>query len=104
MNGKQCAFMASLARKPSEHKDAKNAENIPVAFLDKTLCASPNCINECGRKMTDSERGALAVWGALMNPSNDPHVIVPVCYAYFCGEPEIKPILDSSFEPQEKIF
>lgn len=24
--------------------------------FDKTFCGSPNCKNECGRKMTDKER------------------------------------------------
>lgn len=58
-----------------------------MTFLDKTFCASPDCTNECGRKMTDAERGALQIWAALMNPANDPDIIAPVCYAYFCGEP-----------------
>lgn len=26
-----------------------------MTFKDKTFCASPNCQNECGRKMTDEE-------------------------------------------------
>lgn len=59
-----------------------------MTFMDKTFCASPNCINECKRKMTESEHAALKVWSALMNPANDPDIFVPVSYAYFCGEPE----------------
>jgi len=54
-----------------------------MAFLDKTFCASPNCTNECGRKMTDEEKyqlRELAYKG--LEPSRW------VSQAYFCGEPE----------------
>ena len=71
-----------------------------MTFLDKTFCVSPNCENECGRKMTVDEKAALKIWQSLINPANDPKVITPITYGYFCGEPKIKPILDSSSEPQ----
>lgn len=44
--------------------------------LDKTFCATPNCKNECGRRMAEDER-ALSV-----------KLAIPISYAYFCGEPE----------------
>jgi hypothetical protein len=40
-------------------------------YLDRTFCASPNCKNECGRKMTEEQRNR--------RPEN-----MPVSYAYFC--------------------
>lgn len=49
-----------------------------MAFLDKTYCASPNCENECGRKMTIEEEGFL-----LDNP---PAQYYGISYGYFCGE------------------
>lgn len=51
-----------------------------ICFKDKTFCASPNCKNECGRKMTDEEKEQLE----KMNETN----WVGVMQAYFCGEPE----------------
>jgi hypothetical protein len=48
-----------------------------LSFLDKTFCKSPNCTNQCGRKMTPSEKERLR---KLDFPV--------VCYAYFCGVPE----------------
>jgi len=47
-----------------------------ICFRDKTFCQSPNCKNECGRKMTEEEKKQLE-----RHP-------MPVCYGYFCGEPE----------------
>jgi len=52
-----------------------------MSFKDKTFCASPNCQNECGRKLNEEQRIDLAMledagyWSAI------------VSYAYFCGEP-----------------
>jgi hypothetical protein len=49
-----------------------------MSFLDKTFCASPNCENACGRKITDEEKkklNQLPSWEQL------------VSQAYFCGEP-----------------
>lgn len=49
-----------------------------MSYLDKTFCASSNCKNECGRKMTEEEKGYL-----LDNP---PAQYQGVSYAYFCGD------------------
>ncbi len=45
-------------------------------WRDKTWCASPNCKNECGRKMPPDVKSAAdnCTW--------------PISYAYFCGELE----------------
>jgi len=51
-----------------------------MSYLDKTFCASPQCQNDCGRRMTDRERAALTYSEAQY-----------VSYGYFCGEDE-KPI------------
>lgn len=51
-----------------------------MSFLDKTFCASPNCKNDCGRRMTDRERDQLKYSQAQY-----------VSYGYFCGEDD-KPI------------
>ena len=46
-----------------------------MSFLDKTFCASPNCKNDCGRRMTDAQREQLTY---TQNEC--------VSYGYFCGE------------------
>lgn len=46
-----------------------------LCFNDRTYCASPNCQNECGRKMTDDEKDK-AMTSAF-----------PVSWGFFCGEP-----------------
>lgn len=68
---------------------------VKMSFKDKTFCASPNCNNECGRKMSDAEKQQL---GALQYNLNirssldiasadyQPNLTVQVSYAYFCGE------------------
>ena len=48
-----------------------------MTFLDKTFCASPQCKNECGRKMTDEEKERLKRLGETR-----------VLQAYFCSEPK----------------
>jgi hypothetical protein len=45
-----------------------------MCYKDKTFCASPNCKNECGRKMTEDEKITLQKNWA------------PVNYGYFCGD------------------
>ncbi len=53
-----------------------------MSFLDRTFCASPNCKNECGRKMSNIERSrlnGLKKMGAKQ---------VEVSYGYFCDIPE----------------
>jgi hypothetical protein len=46
--------------------------------FDKTFCASPNCTNECGRKMTKELQIDL-------NMLKDAGYIRPISYAYFCN-------------------
>lgn len=47
--------------------------------LDRTLCASPQCKNDCGHKITDAEKEFLRKErGAGINR--------PVSNAYFCEE------------------
>ena len=48
-----------------------------MSYLDKTFCASPQCKNDCGRRMTDREREQLTYSEAQY-----------VSYGYFCGEDE----------------
>ena len=50
-----------------------------MSYLDKTFCKSPNCKNECGRRMTEEERNKLLKL---------PYELVS--YDYFCGKPKIK--------------
>jgi hypothetical protein len=49
-----------------------------MAYLDKTFCASSDCQNECGRRMTDLEHERLIYLNEDM-----------VSYGYFCGENDI---------------
>lgn len=56
-----------------------------MTFLDKTFCASPNCVNEFGRKMTRKEHDSL-----LKLAQKGLHWSCIVSQAYFCGEPENK--------------
>lgn len=57
-----------------------------ICFKDKSFCASLNCKNECGRKMTpelqeEYERANLPEnWGGMLG----------IAYRYFCDEPEEK--------------
>jgi hypothetical protein len=44
-----------------------------MSSLDKTFCASPNCINLCGRKISDEHRLAAIEAGRYLS------------YGYFCG-------------------
>lgn len=55
-----------------------------ICFKDKTFCASPDCNNECGRKMTDEEKEELKVANLPENWDG----MLGVSYRYFCGEPE----------------
>lgn len=49
-----------------------------MTTLDKTYCASPECKNECGRKMTKEEIDYIKKF-----------TFIPISFAYFCGEPFI---------------
>lgn len=42
----------------------------------RTFCRSPNCMNECGRKLTKEQEEDARNKGYL------------ICSAYFCGEPK----------------
>jgi hypothetical protein len=44
-------------------------------YKDTTFCVSPNCTNECGRKLPEDEVKNVPYW-------------VPISIAYFCGIPE----------------
>jgi hypothetical protein len=58
-----------------------------ISFKDKTFCASPGCMNKCGRKMT----GAEVVELNKANAPNKWNGELLVSYAYFCGEPKDEP-------------
>ncbi len=47
-----------------------------LSFNDRTYCASPNCTNECGRKMTPEEKEKLSRSDLFVST------------AYFCDVPE----------------
>lgn len=51
-----------------------------MSYLDKTFCASPQCKNDCGRRMTDAQREQLTYSQAQY-----------VSYGYFCGQDD-KPV------------
>jgi sulfatase maturation enzyme AslB (radical SAM superfamily) len=54
-----------------------------MTWNDRTYCATPDCHNECGRKMSDKEIAQQKAFFAAQGYS------IPVSYAYFCGEPLI---------------
>lgn len=54
-----------------------------ICFKDQTFCASPNCTNECGRKITPELQREYEE----ANLPNDWNGMLGVSYAYFCGEP-----------------
>jgi hypothetical protein len=62
---------------------------INMTYLDKTYCASPDCTNECGRKMPT---------GTFPRTSFERQVK----FGYFCGEPEIA--VGSAAEEWSKNF
>lgn len=69
-----------------------------MSYLDKAFCASPDCQNKCGRRMTDLELERLS----YLNNEN-------VSYGYFCGDfeetkafKEVKQSLDSTLEEIKK--
>jgi len=47
-----------------------------LCYKDKTFCASPNCENECGRKMKDEEHYQAD------------SLEIPIAWGYFCGLPD----------------
>lgn len=51
-----------------------------MGYKDRTFCISPNCVNNCGRKLTENIRkDAKAWWGG-----DD----APISVGYFCGPKE----------------
>jgi len=60
--------------------DVNVAGNFMIPFKDKTYCASPNCNNECGRKLTDEE---AAQFDSLNKDGK-----WAIYYGYFCDEPK----------------
>ncbi len=68
-----------------------------MSFKDRTYCASPNCNNECGRKMSDADKQELDVLNenlqrrtteVFAQTNSAPIMLHCVSYGYFCGEPE----------------
>lgn len=63
-----------------------------ICYMDRTWCASPNCQNKCGRKMTDEDHErALAWWGGAD---------YPVSMSYFCGGEDV---LDELVAESERL-
>ena len=48
-----------------------------ICYRDTTFCASPNCQNACGRKLTEFELAEAKKLG------------LDICYAYFCDKPHL---------------
>lgn len=46
-----------------------------ICYGDRTFCGSPNCKNECGRKLTDMIR------------ADAKKRRLPISMGYFCGTP-----------------
>jgi len=61
-------------------------------YLDRTYCGSPNCQNECGRKLTEQHKCDLT---DLLDAG---YTYAHVSYAYFCGVPEPAPEIDGKKE------
>jgi hypothetical protein len=47
--------------------------------LDRTFCASPNCKNDCGRKITQEQK-------EFLRKEREAGIHRLVLNAYFCGE------------------
>jgi hypothetical protein len=47
-----------------------------MVYRDRTYCASPQCKNECERKLSEADR------------RNAIFLNEPISFAYFCGEPQ----------------
>ena len=62
-------------------------DNKMLCYRDRTFCASPDCKNLCGRKMTDKEIEERQEF--IKNSKNG--FALPVAYDYFCGEPLSNP-------------
>lgn len=62
--------------------------------IDRTFCASPNCKNECGRKLPDEYY--QDVW---KNPGH--HADKLISWGYFCGEPENTKVTNSFIKDEK---
>lgn len=55
-----------------------------ICYMDRSYCASPNCLDRCGRKLTAEVRAAAIKWWGGAN--------APICTMEFCDERgEVKP-------------
>lgn len=54
-----------------------------ICYLDRTFCASENCKNKCGRKLTkDIVKGAFSWWEKVTGIGEN----APICVSHFCDE------------------
>ena len=60
-------------------------------YKDKTFCASPDCQNDCGRKMSPFEE------------MESKEIEANVSYAYFCGVPRCDETKDMFNPTKEEI-
>lgn len=51
-----------------------------MCFRDTTFCVSPNCINLCGRKLTEEVKKEADKWWG------DRTGAAPIAMSYFCGD------------------
>jgi hypothetical protein len=52
-----------------------------ICYLDRTFCISPECINECGRKLTKEIEKAAEKWWKGFKAEGGP----PIAMSCFCG-------------------
>lgn len=52
-------------------------------YRDSTFCISPNCENECGRKLTPEIEAAAKQWWKQIAPDDEGGA--PIAMSYFCG-------------------
>lgn len=57
-----------------------------ITFKDRSFCASPDCINECGRMFTEQLKTELE----RANSPEQWEGMLAVSWGYFCGEPKQK--------------
>lgn len=49
-----------------------------ISYKDMTFCASPNCKDKCGRRLTEEVRAAAKRWWG----GDD----APICVSHFCDD------------------
>lgn len=49
-----------------------------ISYKDRTFCASPNCQDKCGRKLTEEIKQAAVKWWGSEG--------APISVAHFCGD------------------